>query len=116
VAGVAVIDQAGRMGKAVPDALPGPVRQGRALDLKGRGGRPPQESIRKTDLLHRSHAYRGSGTSSAGFSSKKLAGTRRKPILVVGITGHSSGRGIWVTFIVYQSTTSVFSMGSFLEV
>src|SRR5262245_62096612 len=46
------------------------------------------------------------GTSSAGLREKKPAGTSLKPAWVAGITGHSSGRGMWVMPIVYQTTTS----------
>ena len=34
-----------------------------------------------------------------------------KPIFSAGITGQSSGRGMWWLPIVYQSTTSVSSVG-----
>ena len=43
VAGLAVRDGPGGMGEAMPDARPGAVGQGRALDLIGRGRRAPQE-------------------------------------------------------------------------
>ena len=45
---------------------------------------------------------------------KKPAGIILKPTCVTGITGHSSGRGMCVTPIVYQTTTSWFDSDSLL--
>ena len=49
------------------------------------------------------------GTSSAGLRSKNPAGNNEKPQYSTGITGQSSGRGIWVNPKVCQTTRSVFS-------
>ena len=49
--------------------------------------------------------------SSAGLPSKNPAGLSLKPMCVTGITGQSSGRTMWWAPNVYQSTTSVPSVG-----
>ena len=51
------------------------------------------------------------GMSSAGLPAKKPAGLSLKPTWVTGITGQSSGRTTWWAPNVYQSTTSVSSVG-----
>ena len=48
----------------------------------------------------------GGASSRAGFRSKKPKGVSRNPVYSTGMTGQSSGRGMWVTPNVYQSTTS----------
>ena len=54
----------------------------------------------------------GGGTSSAGLRSKKPTGFSEKPMYDTGMTGQSSGRTTWWEPNVYQTTTSVFSIGS----
>src|SRR5262249_34978248 len=49
------------------------------------------------------------GTSSAGLRVKNPLGMSLNPARWTVITGHSSGRGMCVTPIVYHSTTSSFS-------
>ena len=51
------------------------------------------------------------GTSRAGFRSKKPTGESRKPVDSTGMTGQSSGRGMWVRPNVCQTTTSVSATG-----
>jgi hypothetical protein len=51
------------------------------------------------------------GTSSAGLELKKPVGLSEKPIYEVGMTGQSSGRGIWWWPIVYHTTMSVLEIG-----
>jgi hypothetical protein len=46
------------------------------------------------------------GKSIAGFRAKNPHGSNRNPAACTGITGQSSGRGLCVTPMVYQSTTS----------
>jgi GMP synthase-like glutamine amidotransferase len=50
------------------------------------------------------------GTSSAGLPSKKPTGSSRKPVLVTGITGQSSGRTGWCAPTTCHSTTSAPSI------
>lgn len=50
--------------------------------------------------------YRPGGKSSAGLRAKKPHGTSLKPAACTGITGQSSGRGLWVMPMEYHSTTS----------
>ena len=51
------------------------------------------------------------GTSRPGLRSKKPTGFRLNPSLATGITGQSSGRTTWCAPNVYQTTTSVSTMG-----
>src|SRR5207253_5423617 len=51
--------------------------------------------------------WSGGGTSSVGLRSKNPNGTSENPAYSTGITGQSSGRGMWVTPNVCHSTTSV---------
>jgi hypothetical protein len=46
----------------------------------------------------------------------KPIGERAKPIVATGITGQSSGRGMWWWTNVYQRTTSVFATDRFERV
>src|SRR5437660_4617323 len=62
------------------------------------------------------HAGSVGGTSSAGLRSKKPTGLSVKPMEETGITGQSSGRGMWLWPIVYQTTTSVSSIERFARV
>jgi hypothetical protein len=50
--------------------------------------------------------YSGFGTSSAGLRAKNPFGISLNPARCTFMTGHSSGRAMWVTPIVYHKTTS----------
>ena len=56
------------------------------------------------------------GRSMAGLEWKKPSGFSMKPILCTGITGQSSGRGMWVWPNVYQTTRSVSAVDRFAAV
>src|SRR5690606_4835567 len=69
IAGVAVLDPAGRVREAVPDRLALAVGLPRALDLVGRGRGAPAEAVREDELRHHASPLIAASTCSGWASA-----------------------------------------------